>query len=371
MRILIVMGTRPEAIKMAPLIRELSARPHAFSRVAVCLTGQHRELIEPVMSLFELPAHYNLNLMRPRQTIYDVTCAVLLGVRNIIGEEKPDMVLYHGDTTTAFAAALACFYEKVTSGHVEAGLRTRDKWRPFPEEMNRRMIDDMCDWRYAPTEEARENMLFERISPRRILVTGNTVVDALRHIASMPQHFEDAALKSMGTKRPMILVTAHRRESFGGAMNGITAALMEIARRNPGVDILFPVHPNPNVRAAVEPLRGLPGLHLVEPVDYLQFIHLLKRARLALSDSGGIQEEAPSLGVPLLVMRDVTERPEAVEAGLAKLVGTNPDRIVAEVEELLRNDAAHDAMTGQPSPYGDGRAAIRIADHMETLVKKK
>ena len=371
MKILIVMGTRPEAIKMAPLVRELLARPQAFSRVAVCLTGQHRELIEPVMSLFELPAHYNLNLMRPKQTIYDITCAVLLGVRNIIGEEKPDMVLYHGDTTTAFSAALACFYEKVLSGHVEAGLRTRDKWRPFPEEMNRRMIDDMCDWRYAPTEEARENMLFERISPRRIVVTGNTVVDALRHIASLPHRFDDPLLESLGQERPMMLVTAHRRESFGGAMNGISTALLEIARRNPGVDIVFPVHPNPNVRAAVAPLRGMPGLHLIDPLDYLQFIHLLKRARLALTDSGGIQEEAPSLGVPLLVMRDVTERPEAVEAGLARLVGTDPDRIIDAVGELLHDDAAHAAMTGRPSPYGDGRAAVHIADHMETLAKKK
>lgn len=371
MKILIVMGTRPEAIKMAPLIRELSARPNVFSRVAVCLTGQHRELIAPVMSLFELPTHYNLNLMRPKQTIYDVTCDVLMGVRNIIAEEKPDMVLYHGDTTTAFAAALACFYAKVQSGHIEAGLRTRDKWRPFPEEMNRRMIDDMADWRYAPTEEARENMLFERISPRRIIVTGNTVVDALRYIVSLPHVFDDPLLESLGRERPMMLVTAHRRESFGGAMSGISSALLEIARRNPGVDIVFPVHPNPNVRAAVEPLRGTPGLHLIEPVDYMQFIHLLKRARLALTDSGGIQEEAPSLGVPLLVMRDVTERPEAVEAGMARLVGTDPARIVAEAEELLHNDAAHDAMTGRPSPYGDGLAAVHIADHLETLKKKK
>ncbi len=371
MKILIVMGTRPEAIKMAPLIRELCAREGVFSRVAVCLTGQHRELIEPVMSLFELPVHYNLNLMRPKQTIYDVTIDVLSGVRNVIAEEKPDMVLYHGDTTTAFAAALAAFYSKTPSGHIEAGLRTRDKWRPFPEEMNRRMIDDMCDWRYAPTEEARENLLFERIAPRRILVTGNTVVDALRYIASLPQRFENPLLEAMGRERPMMLVTAHRRESFGGAMSGISSALMEIARLNPDVDIVFPVHPNPNVRAAVEPLRGKPGLHLIEPMDYMQFIHLLKRARLALTDSGGIQEEAPSLGVPLLVMRDVTERPEAVEAGMAGLVGTDPERIVTAVCELLRDDAAHDAMTGRPSPYGDGRAAVAIADHLETLARKK
>ncbi len=371
MRILIVMGTRPEAIKMAPLIRELSARKEVFPRVAVCLTGQHRELIDPVMSLFELPVHHNLNLMRPRQTINDITCAVLTGVDDVILGEKPDMVLYHGDTTTAFAAALAAFYAKVPSGHIEAGLRTGDKWRPFPEEMNRRMIDHMCDWRYAPTNASRDNLLRELIPARRILVTGNTVVDALRYIAALPHRFDDPVLEAMGSERPMMLVTAHRRESFGGPMSGIIAALTEIARRNPGVDILFPVHPNPSVRAAVEPLRGLPGLHLIEPVDYVQFIHLLKRARLALTDSGGIQEEAPSLGVPVLVMRDVTERPEAVTAGMARLVGTDPERIVAAVEELLHDDALHAAMKGRPGPYGDGHAAIHIADHLETLAKKK
>ncbi len=372
MRILAVIGTRPEAIKMAPVIGALRARPGVFHPVSVCLTGQHRDLAAPVMRLFGIPVDTDLDLMRPGQTVGGVTGAVLTGLGGVIERETPDMVLFHGDTTTAFAAALAAYYARVPSAHVEAGLRTGDKHSPFPEEMNRRLADTLCDWHYAPTPAARENLLREDIPDASVLVTGNTIVDALRQITAQGHHFDDPALEALGKDRPLVVVTAHRRESFGAPMENICRAVAELARRNPGADFLFPVHPNPNVRAAVDKwLAGTPGVRLVPPMDYLAFAHLLGRARVALTDSGGIQEEAPSLGVPVLVMRDVTERPEAVAAGTARLVGTDLDRIVGETETLLRDGAAHAAMTGRPNPYGDGRAAERIADHLASLAEER
>jgi UDP-N-acetylglucosamine 2-epimerase (non-hydrolysing) len=368
LRIVIIIGTRPEAVKMAPVVRELTRRPGL--KPVVCLTAQHREMLDQVVSLFELPVHHDLNLMRPDQTIYDVTAGVLTGMRTVLEAEKPDAVLVHGDTTTSFAGALAAYYAHIPVGHVEAGLRTYDKWSPFPEEMNRRLADDLCDYHYAPTTAARDNLLAERIDPANILVTGNTVIDALLDVASRPYTFTDPLLEAAGMERKLVLVTAHRRESFGEPFRGMCRAMRDIAADNPGVEIVYPVHPNPNVRAVTEEiLAGAARVHLIAPLDYAPFVHLLKKAHIVLTDSGGIQEEAPALGKPVLVMRDMTERPEAIAAGTAKLVGTDYTAIRTGVEELLNNAATYEAMARAVSPYGDGHAAERIADHLEGTAK--
>ena len=364
MRIMVIMGTRPEAIKMAPVVRELLRRPGL--EPVVCLTAQHRELLDQVVALFDLPVHHDLNLMRPGQTIYDVTAGVLTGMRAVIESECPDVVLVHGDTTTSFAGALAAYYAHIPVGHVEAGLRTYDKFRPFPEEMNRRLADDLCDYHYAPTEAARDNLFSERIDPTHVLVTGNTVIDALLDVASRPYAFTDPLLEAAGRERRLILVTAHRRESFGEPFRAMCRAMRDLAAANPEVEVIYPVHPNPNVRAVTtEVLAGAERVHCIDPLDYAPFVHLLKKAHIVLTDSGGIQEEAPALGKPVLVMRDVTERPEAVAAGTVKLVGTEYQAIREGVEELLHNPAAYDAMARATSPYGDGHAAERIAAHLE------
>jgi len=369
MKVLIVVGTRPEAIKMAPVHQALAADPDRFE-VRLCLTAQHRALLDQVIDVFQLPVAYDLNLMTPGQTLFDTTGRVLHALGGILEDAQPDGVLVHGDTTTSFAAALAAYYKQIPVGHVEAGLRTYDKFRPFPEEMNRRLADALCDWHYAPTPGARENLLSERIAPEHIVVTGNTVIDALLQVAGRPYAFADPLLETLGTERRLILVTAHRRESFGTPFAGICRAIRSLADAYEDTEYLYPVHPNPRVQECVrEHLSDHPRIHLIEPLDYLPFVHLLKKAYLVLTDSGGIQEEAPALNKPVLVLRDVTERPEAIEAGAARLAGTDPDAIVAAVRTLLDDGLAYQAMAGAPNPYGDGQAAARIAAHLASVAE--
>ncbi|HNR30659.1 MAG TPA: UDP-N-acetylglucosamine 2-epimerase (non-hydrolyzing) [Candidatus Hydrogenedentes bacterium] len=367
MNILAVIGTRPEAVKMAPVVRELVRRGAPF-RVEVCLSAQHRDLLDPVIRLFDVPVHYDLDVMRPDQSIFDVFCAVLTGMKGVIERARPDVVLVHGDTSTSFAAALAAYYLHVRVGHVEAGLRTYDKYRPFPEEMNRRFTDAVCDYHYAPTPRARDNLLRERVAADHILVTGNTVIDALLDVAARPYAFDEPRLETFGKGRRLLLVTAHRRESFGAPFREMCRAMRDLARDNADLDVVYPVHPNPNVRAVTrEMLEGRERVHCIEPLEYLPFVQLMKKAAIVLTDSGGIQEEAPSLGKPVLVMREVTERPEAVEAGTARLVGSDYETIVRETQRLLDDPAAYAAMATAVNPYGDGRATPRIADHLATL----
>lgn len=371
MKILVVIGTRPEAIKMAPVVKELRSREVVFD-VSVCLTGQHRELLDQPIRLFSLAVDYDLDLMKENQTVFEVTNSVLSRVGDVLDASEPDVVLVHGDTTTTFAAALACYYKRIKVGHVEAGLRTRDKYRPFPEEMNRRLADTLCDYHYAPTATARDNLLRENISEAGIRVTGNTVIDALLDVAQRPYEFEDALLRDLGTKRRLVLVTAHRRESFGDRFVQMCTAIRDLAQANSDIDVVYPVHPNPNVRKVVEQvLRGRERIYLVEPLEYLPFVHLLKKAAIVLTDSGGIQEEAPSLGKPVLVMREVTERPEGIEAGTAMLVGNTYDGIVKHVQRLLDDERAYTAMANAVNPYGDGLASKRIVDHLESLRERR
>jgi UDP-N-acetylglucosamine 2-epimerase len=367
LKILIVLGTRPEAIKMAPIINELRIREKEF-QVSVCLTAQHRDLLDQVIDLFSLPVDDDLDLMKQDQTIFDITANVLTKMADVLDARKPDVVLVHGDTTTTFAAALACYYKGIKVGHVEAGLRTYDKLRPFPEEMNRRLGDDLCDYHYAPTKGSRENLLKENIPEAEIRVTGNTVIDALLDVADRPFQFDDPLLRDVGKERRLILVTAHRRESFGDRFVQMCKAMRDLAQENSDVEIVYPVHPNPNVRKAVdEVLKNQDRVHLIKPLDYLSFVHLLKKAAIVLTDSGGIQEEAPSLGIPVLVMREVTERPEAIQAGTAMLVGNTYDGIVKNVQRLLNDEEAYGAMANAVNPYGDGKASKRIVDHLASL----
>lgn len=361
MNILVVLGTRPEAVKMAPVIRALRARPEKPS-VVLCLTAQHRDLLDQALALFELPVDYDLNLMRPDQSLSSLTTGVLQGLEPILTSDRPDLVLVHGDTTTSFSAALAAFYHQIPVGHVEAGLRSHHPGQPFPEELNRRMTDALATHHFAPTEGARDNLVRENIDPKRIHVTGNTAVDALLHAAALPCPETDPLLAALGRERDLILVTAHRRESFGAPFFEICRALRTLVDRHPGVEVAFPVHPNPRIReAARRLLGGHDRIHLVEPVEYLPFVHLMKRARIILTDSGGIQEEAPSFGVPVLVLRDVTERPEALAAGTAHLVGTHHDAIVAAASALLETGATRTGGSPLENPFGDGNAGARIA----------
>lgn len=361
MNILIVVGTRPEAIKMAPVISALRSHPEG-PMVRVCVTAQHRNLLDQALADFNIVADYDLDLMRTDQTLAGLTSALLMGLDGVLAEARPDLVLVHGDTTTSFAGALASFYRRIPVGHVEAGLRTHDPAQPFPEELNRRMTDALCHHHFAPTEGARANLLREGVAPEGIVVTGNTAIDAVLQVAQEPYAFPDEALEALGRERALVLVTAHRRESFGEPFAGICAALRRVAEENEGVEIALPVHPNPNIRcAAWALLGGHERIHLLEPLAYRPFVHLMKRARLILTDSGGIQEEAPSLGVPVLVLRAATERPEALAAGTARLVGTDPAAVVDATNRLLRDADARAAMTGRPNPFGDGRAAEQIA----------
>lgn len=366
-RVLSVFGTRPEAIKMAPVVRALAATKGIEARV--CVTAQHRGMLDQVLSLFAITPDVDLDIMRPGQDLTYVTTAVLQGMGPVLDEMQPDRVLVHGDTTTTLAASMAAFYRRVPVGHVEAGLRTGDLMAPYPEEMNRRLTDGIADLLFAPTEGARDNLLAEGVPAARVRVTGNTVIDALLTVkarldADAPLRDEiDRRFPFAGQGR-MILVTGHRRENFGPGFENICHALAELSER-PDVAIVYPVHLNPNVREPVNRiLGGRERVHLIEPVEYLPFVRLMDRATLIVTDSGGIQEEAPSLGKPVLVMRDVTERPEAVAAGTVRLVGSDTGTIVRETARLLDDEAAHAAMARARNPFGDGTAGTRIAEEI-------
>ncbi|MFH1466090.1 MAG: UDP-N-acetylglucosamine 2-epimerase (non-hydrolyzing) [Pseudomonadota bacterium] len=376
LRVLTVFGTRPEAIKMAPLVKALEACPDTEQRL--CVTAQHRGMLDQVLALFELTPHHDLAVMRPNQSLYELTARVLTGMQPVLEAERPDLVLVHGDTTTTMAAALAAFYAHIPVGHVEAGLRTWNLAAPFPEEANRQLADRLCTLLFAPTEGARRALLAEGLADERIRVTGNTVIDALLMVrdqavakplepwrAVYGSAFEVVA----DPQAPMVLVTGHRRESFGQGFLDICTALRTLAERHPEVQLVYPVHLNPNVRGPVlGTLSGLPNVHLMDPLDYEPFVRLMDRATVILTDSGGIQEEAPSLGKPVLVMRQTTERPEGVEAGTVKLVGTDVRAIVEGVETLLYDRAAYEAMHRAHNPYGDGQASQRhIAFILERL----
>ena len=366
MKILNVFGTRPEAIKLAPIIRELrrrSARKGIES--LVCVTGQHRQMLDQVLDLFGIVPDYDLNLMRENQSPAQVASAVLAHLEPILNVERPDWVLVQGDTTTVLAASIAAFYARVKIGHVEAGLRTGDKWQPFPEEINRRVASVVADLHFAPTETSRQNLLRENVPDETILVTGNPVIDALRWVAGQPfdlntLSLDPSLLTAEGVK--LILVTAHRRENFGRPLENICLALRDLAERMDGrFHIVYPVHKNPNVWEPVHRLlKGVPNITLMPPLDYLPLVHLMKHAYLVLTDSGGIQEEAPSLGVPVLVLREVTERPEAVKAGTVRLVGTERDYMVEQAMHLLKDAESYNQMAQAVNPYGDGKAAERI-----------
>lgn len=360
-KVLCVFGTRPEAIKMAPVIKELRKHPAADCRV--CVTAQHRQMLDQVLRLFDIVPDYDLDIMQDDQRLSYVTSRVLTEAEQVIQAERPTWVLVQGDTTTAMAASLAAFYQRVRVGHVEAGLRTGDKWQPFPEEINRKLIDTVADSHFAPTEGSKLNLLREGIPEESILVTGNTVIDALLDVAAQPFDPVGILLErlSLDGKRA-ILVTAHRRENFGRPLENICLALREIAKQYDGdVHIVYPVHPNPSVQRPVYRLLGdVPNISLMPPLDYQSFVWLMKHSHLVLTDSGGLQEEAPGLGKPVLVLREVTERPEAVEAGTVKVIGTARERVVAETTRLLENAAEYECMAQAINPYGDGHAAERI-----------
>jgi len=360
-RVMFCFGTRPEAIKLAPVIHELARQRGEFQPV-VLVTAQHRRMLDQVLRAFDIRPDHDLDLMRPGQSLAAVTVGVLRGVERVLRRARPDMVMVQGDTTSALAAALTAFYQRIPVGHVEAGLRTSDKYSPYPEEMNRRLVSSLADLHFAPTRAARDNLLREGVPRGRIKVTGNTVVDALKAIRRSMALWRVSALDKIAPGQRVILVTAHRRESFGTGFERICEALRTIVERNPDVEVVYPVHLNPNVRRPVRALLDrTPRVHLIKPLEYLPFVRLMERAYLILTDSGGIQEEAPALGKPVLVMRDVTERPEAVAAGTARLVGTDIDLIVSATERLLRSPAAYRRMARARNPFGDGRAATRIA----------
>lgn len=359
--VLSVFGTRPEAIKMAPVVKELERRS-ADIRSVTCSTGQHREMLDQVLSLFGIRPDFDLGLMEPNQTLSRLTANLFLGLDDVIEKVEPDWVLAQGDTTTVLVASLVAFYRGARFGHVEAGLRTGDKRRPFPEEINRRLADAVSDLFFCPTERSRQTLLAEGYRDEAIVVTGNTVIDALQDVAARPYNPTTGPLSWLPRDGRTVLITAHRRESFGTPFRDLCGAIRTLARKfHTDTQFVYPVHLNPNVRAPVmETLSGLSNVHLIEPLDYLSLVHLMKRSTLILTDSGGIQEEAPGLRVPVLVMRETTERPEGIEAGVVKLVGTDPARIVAEAERLLSNPAAYWQMATGVNPYGDGNAAGRI-----------
>jgi UDP-N-acetylglucosamine 2-epimerase (non-hydrolysing) len=367
-RLLIVFGTRPEAIKCFPVARDALADPRFHTEI--CVTAQHREMVDAIIAMTGLPVHYDLDIMSPGQSLFDVTARILKGMEAVLEAARPDVVLVQGDTTTAMTAALASFYQRIPVAHIEAGLRSHDLYSPWPEELNRKVIGDIAAWHFVPTEEARDNLLAENKDASRIFVSGNTVVDSLLHFS---ERFDsDASLAAPMAERfdfldpakRLILVTGHRRENFDAGIERICAALKTLAARG-DVEIVYPVHPNPKVQGPVHAtLDGVTGVHLIEPQDYLPFLYLLKRSDLVLTDSGGVQEEAPSLGKPVLVLRDNTERPEGVRAGTAILVGTDTGRIVDGANRLLDNPAAYAQMSLRHNPYGDGKASLRILEEL-------
>jgi UDP-N-acetylglucosamine 2-epimerase (non-hydrolysing) len=367
MKVLTVFGTRPEAIKMAPLVHALAADDRFEAKV--CVTAQHREMLDQVLELFELTPEYDLNIMQHGQTLNEVTSKILLGLKPILNDFKPDVVLVHGDTATTLASALAAYYEQIAVGHVEAGLRTGNIYSPWPEEGNRKLTGSLTKYHFAPTDTSKQNLLQESYAADDIFVTGNTVIDALFWVTKKLEQDTalaanlDAQFPFLDKSKKMILVTGHRRESFGGGFERICESLAQTAKAHPDCQILYPVHLNPNVQEPVNRLlKGVDNIVLIEPQQYLPFVYLMNRAHIILTDSGGIQEEAPSLGKPVLVMRDTTERPEAISAGTVKLVGTEVEKITSELDVLLTNEDAYAAMSHAHNPYGDGKACQRILD---------
>lgn len=370
-KVLTVFGTRPEAIKMAPVVKALAADRFFESRL--CVTAQHRQMLDQVLEIFAVRPDFDLDLMKPGQELSDITCSVLLGMRQVFAQWMPDIILVHGDTTTTLAASLSAYYARIKVGHVEAGLRTHNKYSPWPEEINRRLTGAIADIHFAPTARARSNLLREGTADHLIHVTGNTVIDALLDVVGRVRG--DAGLRTryaaqfdfLESGKRLILVTGHRRENFGTGFESICCALRDLACRG-DVQVVYPVHLNPNVQEPVRRiLSGVAGVHLIEPLDYLPFVYLMDRCALLITDSGGVQEEAPSLGKPVLVMRDTTERPEALEAGTVKLVGTDRAVIVRVANRLLDDESAYEAMARAHNPYGDGRAAVRIRDILQTV----
>lgn len=375
LKALCVFGTRPEAIKMAPVAIALAN--DAGIEAKICVTGQHREMLDQVLNLFNLTPDFDLNIMKPSQDLTDVTVRILEGLKGVFADFVPDVVLVHGDTATTFAASLAAYYHRIPVAHVEAGLRTWDIYSPWPEEGNRKLTGALANLHFAPTPTSQSNLLREGVAQSNVIVTGNTVIDAL--ISVIDRLKKDEALRVDAAKpfsfispdRRIVLVTGHRRESFGGGFERICKALAHIANAHPDVDIIYPMHMNPNVREPVNRiLKDINNVYLIEPLDYLPFVYLMERSYLILTDSGGIQEEAPSLGKPVLVMRDTTERPEALEAGTVKLVGTNEEVMIAEVEELLNSQEAYDKMSFAHNPYGDGKASSRIVEALKLFFDK-
>lgn len=359
MKVMAIFGTRPEAIKMAPVVRELLKHPEIETKV--CLTAQHREMLDQVVDLFQLPVDYDLDIMKQGQSLYDITDRVLLGLKEVLEKEKPDLVLVHGDTTTTFSATLAAFYQQIDVGHVEAGLRTGNMYSPFPEEANRRLTSVLTALHFAPTETARQNLLKENQKDNHIFTVGNSVIDALLATVKKDYVFEDKELQDIEEHKRIILVTTHRRENLGEPMRNVYRALRRLVETVPDTEVVFPVHRNPLVRQAVkEVLDGVPGIHLVDPMEYEPFTNLMARSAIILTDSGGIQEEAPSLGKPVLVLRDTTERPEAVVSGTVKLVGTDEDKVYNTAYKLLTDEEAYREMAESINPYGDGHTSERI-----------
>lgn len=379
---MLVFGTRPEAIKMAPLVKEFQKRKDTFETI-VCVTGQHREMLDQVLRIFDIRPDYDLNIMKQGQDLYDVTARVLVGMRDVLDEAKPDVVLVHGDTTTSTAAALAAFYRQIPVGHVEAGLRTHNIYSPWPEEMNRQLTGRIATYNFAPTALSRENLLKENVDDAKITVTGNTVIDALYWVvdrikgdkslnAELAETLKAAGYDTgrLNDGRRLVLITGHRRENFGDGFISMCRAIRHLTEKYPEVDFVYPMHLNPNVRKPIhevfgEDLGNLGNMHFIEPLEYLSFVYLMEKSAIVLTDSGGIQEEAPGLGKPVLVMRDTTERPEALAAGTVRLVGTDYDRIVGEVSRLIDDEEAYRLMSHAVNPYGDGRACPRIADQLK------
>ena len=378
-KVLLVFGTRPEAIKMAPLVMELQKQKERIETV-VCVTGQHREMLDQVLEIFDIKPDYDLNIMKRGQDLYDVTARVLTGMREVLKEIKPDIVLVHGDTTTSTAAALAAFYQQIPVGHVEAGLRTHNIYSPWPEEMNRLLTGRLATYHFSPTPLSRNNLIKESINDRNIIVTGNTVIDALYWVVDKIKNNKelDNELESVLSKagydvnrldngKKLVLITGHRRENFGDGFINMCTAIKDLTIKHPNVDFVYPMHLNPNVRKPVhevfgEDLSGLKNMFFIEPLEYLSFVYLMEKSSIVLTDSGGIQEEAPGLGKPVLVMRDTTERPEALNAGTVKLVGTDYNKIVNEVSSLIDDKAAYEKMSKAVNPYGDGLACGRIVN---------
>ena len=381
-KIMLVFGTRPEAIKMAPLVKEFQKYPDDFETI-VCVTGQHREMLDQVLHIFDIKPDYDLNIMKQGQDLYDVTARVLTGMRDVLKETQPDVVLVHGDTTTSTAAALATFYQQIPVGHVEAGLRTHNIYSPWPEEMNRQITGRIATYDFAPTPLSRENLLKENVSEDKITVTGNTVIDALYWVVDKIKSDKildselEGILKSAGYDvnrlaggKKLVLITGHRRENFGDGFINMCTAIKDLTKKYPDVDFVYPMHLNPNVRKPIhevfgENLSDLGNMFFIEPLEYLSFVYLMEKSTIVLTDSGGIQEEAPGLGKPVLVMRDTTERPEALDAGTVKLVGTDYDKIVNEVSILLDDAAAYEKMSKAVNPYGDGKACGRIVNNLK------